>query len=185
MSTAKSALSTSIVEAIKDYIDAFSNLSGRAIAWLTLAMMVITCIVVLLRYGFGIGSIALQESVTYLHALVFLLGAAYTFERDGHVRVDIFYRRFTPRQQAWVNALGSLLFLLPLSLFLFFISLDFVANSWEIKEISGEPGGIPAVYLLKSLIPLMALTLALQGLADLLRSLLILVAYNQLKSNQR
>lgn len=158
-----------------DLIDAFSNVTGRVIAWLTLAMMVITCVVVVLRYGFGIGSIALQESVTYMHAVVFMLGAAYTFERDGHVRVDIFYRRFNRRQQAWVNALGSLLFLLPLSLFLFFISLDFVASAWEIRETSGEPGGIPAVYLLKTLLPVMALTLTLQGLADFLRSLVTLM----------
>lgn len=163
------------VQGLTDIIDAFSNLTGRVIAWLTLAMMAITCIVVVLRYGFGIGSIALQESVTYMHAIVFLLGAAYTFERDGHVRVDIFYRRFNDIQQAWVNALGSLLFLLPLSLFLFFISLDFVSSSWKIKEVSGEPGGIPAIYLLKTLLPVMAFTLALQGLADFMRSLLILM----------
>ena len=164
-----------LLQRSSDLIDAFSHITGRTIAWLTLAMMAVTCIVVVLRYGFGIGSIALQESVTYMHALVFLLGAAYTFERDGHVRVDIFYRRFNRRQQAWVNSLGSLLFLLPLSLFLLFVSLDFVANAWAIKESSGQPGGIPAVYLLKSLIPLMALTLALQAIADLLRSLLILM----------
>ncbi len=165
----------SLIERTTDLIDAFSHLTGRTIAWLTLVMMLVTCVVVLLRYGFGIGSIALQESVTYMHALVFLMGAAYTFERDGHVRVDIFYRRFNRRQQAWVNSLGSLLFLLPLSLFLFFVSFDFVANAWTIKETSSQPGGIAGVYLLKSLVPIMALTLALQGVADFLRHLLILM----------
>ena len=156
-------------------IDCFSRLTGRSLAWLTLAMMLITCLVVLLRYGFGWGSIALQESVNYLHATVLMLGAAFTLGRDKHVRVDIFYRRFNARQQAWVNALGSLVFLLPLCGFLVWVSWDFVANAWKIRETSPQAGGIPGVYLLKTLIPLFAITLALQGLADILRSLLVLV----------
>ena len=166
------------------YIDAFSLLTGRAVAWLVLVMMLITCIVVVLRYGFGIGSIALQESVGYMHAAVFMLGAAFTLQRQGHVRVDIFYRNFSERRKAWVNGLGSLIFLLPLSGFLLGISWDFVANAWEIREESPQAGGLPGVYLLKSLIPLMAITLGLQGLSDLAKATATLIKPESTESGE-
>ena len=167
-------------------LDTFSRSTGKLIAWLTLAMMALTSLIVLLRYGFDLGSIALQESVTYLHATVFLLGAAYTFVDDEHVRVDIFYRRFSPRQKAWVNAVGGIVFLLPVSLFLLGISWSFVSESWAIKESSGDAGGIAAIYLLKSLLPLAAFTLALQGLASILTSALLLVnEQNVVSKNDR
>ena len=158
------------------YIDAFSEFTGRVVSWLTLLMMLVTCVVVALRYGLGVGSIALQESITYLHACVFLLGTAYTLKHNGHVRVDIFYRRFNRHQQAWINSLGSLLFLLPVCIFIVGISWGFVTRSWEIWEVSSDPGGLPAVFVLKTLLPLGAITLALQGLAELLRNLLILIS---------
>lgn len=159
-------------------IDRFALLTGKLIAWLVLAMMLLTCLIVVLRYGFSLGSIALQESLTYLHATVFLLGIAYTLKQDGHVRVDIFYRRLGIDQQAWVNTLGSLLFLLPVCLFILFMSWGFVVNSWAVKEGSPSSGGIPAVFLLKSLIPLAMVLIAVQGLGEVLRSLIILTAEN-------
>lgn len=157
-------------------IDAITDFSGRALAWLTVLMMLALSLVVILRYGFDIGSIALQESVTYLHACVFMLGAAYTLKQDGHVRVDIFYRRFSTRGKAWVNSLGGIIFLLPLCVFIFFSSWEFVSQAWLIGEISTEPGGIPAVFLLKSLIPLLAFNLALQALAEIFRSVVLLTS---------
>ncbi|MCP3908748.1 MAG: TRAP transporter small permease subunit [Oceanicoccus sp.] len=160
---------------IHHFIDQLSELTGRVLAWLSLLMMVLLCLVVILRYGFEIGSIGLQEGVTYLHASIFMLGAAYTLKHDGHVRVDIFYRNFSPRSKAWINSLGGIIFLLPLCVYIFFISWDFVLQSWAIGEVSTEPGGIPAVFLLKSLIPIMAINLGLQALADILRSALVLV----------
>lgn len=156
------------------YIDGFSELTGRLVAWLTLVMMIITCVIVVMRYGFSMGSIALQESIGYLHAMVFLLAMAFTLRRDGHVRVDIFYREFNQHQKAWVNALGSLLFLLPICAFILFSSWDFVANAWQVKEGSPNANGLPLVYLLKSLIPFAAILLALQGIAEVIRSLLTL-----------
>ena len=164
------------LQALAGAIDTFSELTGRAIAWLTLAMMALTCVVVVMRYGLGRGSIALQESVTYLHACVFLLGAALTLKRDAHVRVDIFYRRFSARTKAWINSIGTLVFLLPVAVFLLLVSWDFVAISWKIGEVSADTGGIPAVFLLKTLLPLGAVTLALQGLAELARNLLTLIS---------
>lgn len=160
-------------------IDRFSQYSGQLLAWLTLVMMLVTCMVVLLRYGFGIGSIGLQESVAYMHAVVFLLSTAFTLQRQGHVRVDILYRRFSPRRQAWVNALGSLLFLLPICGFLLAVSWNFVAESWAVREGSAQAGGLPGVYLLKALIPLMAITLGLQGIADIARSLVVLMSNDE------
>ncbi len=156
-------------------VDHFTEQFGRWLAWLCLALALTVCLVVLLRYGLGAGSIALQESSTYLHALVFMLGAAYTLKHDGHVRVDIFYRRFSARGKAWVNSVGCILFLLPFSVFVGAISWPFVTEAWRILEGSPDPGGIHGVYLLKSLIPLMALSLLLQGLAELARNALVLV----------
>lgn len=152
-------------------IDTFTEWTGRIIAWLAAAMAILTTVVVVMRYGFNTGSIAGQEAVTYLHATLFMLGAAYALKTDAHVRVDIFYRRFSPTQQAWVNALGGIIFLLPLCLLIMMISSNYVLQAWRIREISMDSGGIPAVFLLKSLIPAMALTLLLQGIAEILRNL--------------
>src|SRR5690606_2981453 len=149
--------------------------TGRGLAWLTLAMVLTTCAVVILRRVLGMGSIALQESVIYMHSAVFLLGAAYALKHGAQVRVDIFYRRFSGRQRAWVNCLGSLVLLLPLTLFTGFISWDFVTSSWRIGEGSTDSGGLAGVYLLKSLIPLMASSLTLQALAELVRNLMLLM----------
>lgn len=156
------------------YLELFSDVTGRCVSWLSLAMVVVTVAVVILRYGFSLGSVALQESITYLHAALFLIGAAYTLKRDAHVRVDIFYRNFTARGKAWVNALGGLIFLLPLCGFILLISWDFVAASWRIREASGNADGLDLVFLLKTLIPAMAISLAIQGLAETLKSLLLL-----------
>ena len=156
-------------------LDCFSETFGRALSLLTLVMMLVLSLVVILRYGFGIGSIALQESVTYLHATVFMLGIANTLKLDGHVRVDIFYRRFNTRSKAWVNSLGGIVLLLPICVYIVVVSADFVGQSWQILERSSEPGGIPAVFLFKTLIPLMALTLSLQAIADIIRNTLTLI----------
>ncbi len=155
-------------------IDAFTDRCGRFLAWLTLGMAAVTALIVILRYGFNIGSIMAQESVIYMHGALFLLGAAYALKAGAHVRVDIFYRNFDPRTKAWVNSLGGIVFLLPLCVFILVSSWDYVSESWGMRESSPEPGGIPAVYLLKSLLPLAAINLALQGVAEILRSALLL-----------
>jgi TRAP-type mannitol/chloroaromatic compound transport system permease small subunit len=162
------------VQQLVAILNAISEWTGRAVAWLTLAMVAMTFAVVVLRYGFSIGSIAAQESITYMHAVVFLLGAAYTLRHDRHVRVDIFYQRFSARTQAWVDLAGTLLLLAPTCGYIFWVSLDYVAASWALMEESREAGGLPLVYLLKSLIPLAAITLLLQGLSMSLERILVL-----------
>src|SRR5690606_9877262 len=156
-------------------LDGITLFIGRSIAWLTVMMVVATCVVVILRRGFDIGSIALQESVTYMHAAVFLLAAGYTLKRAGHVRVDILYRRFSVRRRAWIDNLGGVVVLLPVAIVTGFISREFVASSWAIREGSTDSGGLGAVYLLKSPVPRMAITLSLQACAELLRNLLLLM----------
>lgn len=136
---------------------------GHAVSWLTLFMVTITFAVVMLRYGWNWGSIAMQESVMYLHATVFMLGASYTLGQERHVRVDIFYARLSPKGKAWVDLGGTLLLLLPVCAFLLWSSWEYAWRSWRMLEGSRETGGIPAVFLLKTLLPLLAVTLMAQG----------------------
>ena len=154
-------------------LDRISASIGRATAWLTVAMVIVTVIVVLMRYVFDAGQIWLQESVIWMHAVVFMLGAAHTLRAEQHVRVDIFYRAMSSRRRAWVDLLGVLLFLLPMCVFLGWKSFDFVAQSWNIHEASREPGGLPYPFipLLKSVLLLMPVTVAMQGLSMALKSL--------------
>ena len=145
--------------------DRVQQLLSRLLAGFLLLMAVLTVTVVALRYGFNLGTVALQESIMYLHAAVFMLGAGVALGRDSHVRVDILYQNLRPRNQHWVNAVGTLVFLLPFSLVVGISSWEYVSESWSIFETSAESEGIPAVYLLKTLIPLSMATLALQGLS--------------------
>jgi len=155
---------------IANWIDGVNGMLGRGVAWLTVAMVLIYFAIVLMRYWFDFGSIALQESVTYLHALVFMGAAAWTLQVDGHVRVDIFYNRWGPARRALVDLLGSLLLLLPFAAALLVFSWGYVEAAWARMEISAEPGGLPWVYLLKSVILLMAVQLMLQAVAQALKA---------------
>jgi TRAP-type mannitol/chloroaromatic compound transport system permease small subunit len=171
---AQDALIPAALLRVANALDLVNAWVGRVIAWLALAMVLVTFLVVVLRYGFDSGSVALQESVTYMHALLFMLGAAYTLQQNGHVRVDIFYQGFSPRGRAWVDLLGTLALLLPVSLFILLSSWDYVMSSWAIQESSREAGGLPYVYWLKSLLVAMPLLMLLQGLVLLLRNGLFL-----------
>ncbi len=159
---------------IANRLDQFAERTGHFIAWLAVAMVVITFAVVVLRYLFNTGSIALQESITYLHATLFMLGSAWTLKQDGHVRVDIFYSKQSRRTRAWIDLTGTLLLLLPVCVFILFSSLDYVAASWSVREGSQEAGGLDAVYLLKTAIPVMAVLLILQGCAIILKNFLVI-----------
>ena len=153
-------------------IDSVSRSVGNAVAFAAIAMALVTTTVVILRYGFGQGAIAAQESVLYLHGALFMLGAAPTLLTDKHVRVDVFYRNFTDRQKHWVNTIGHTVFTLPFCTLIVFGSWGYVSESWSIMESSPEPGGIPAVFLLKTLIPAMALLLALQAVSLIIQCLI-------------
>jgi len=163
------------MQRVADALDRISVHTGQAISWLTLLMVIVTCIVVVLRYVFDMGWIWLQESVTWMHAMVFMIGAAYTLQREDHVRVDILYRGMTSKQQAWVNLLGTLFLLFPTTLLILFSSLSYVSASWQYQEVSQEAGGLHGLYILKAVIPVAAAMLSLQGLALGLRSGLVLL----------
>jgi len=147
---------------------------GVLVAWLSLAMVLVTFVVVVLRYAFDTGSIALQESVTYMYAILFMLGVAYTLQQDGHVRVDILYQGFSRPGQAWVNLLGTLFLLVPVSVFLLVSSWGYVADAWAVHEGSREAGGLQGVWLLKTLLLIMPVLMLLQGLIWVLRNGLLL-----------
>jgi TRAP-type mannitol/chloroaromatic compound transport system permease small subunit len=140
------------------------------VAWLALVLVLNTGLVVLLRYAFQTGSIPLQESLIYINAVLFTMGAAYTLKRDGHVRVDIFYSRLSVRHQALINLFGTLFFLMPVCGFILWSSWDYVSLSWQIRERSVETSGLPIVYLLKSTILLLAALLWWQGIAEMLKA---------------
>src|SRR5262245_56555939 len=161
---------------IADRIDRMIAAVGRAAAWLALAVVVLQFSVVLLRYVFGAGSIWLHETDGYAHAGLFMLAAAWTLAVGGHVRVDIFYERASPRQRAWIDLAGTLLLLLPFMCALLVLSLPYVARSWAIFERSREASGLPLVFILKTLIPLFAGLMLLQGAAIAIRAGLTLAA---------
>lgn len=143
---------------------------GRAVSWLSLAMVILTALVVIMRYLFDLGWIWMQELVVWMHAAVFMLAAAYTLALDEHVRVDIFYRKLSHRSRAWVDTLGVLLLLLPTCGWILYTSLDYVGDSWRIMESSRETGGMPGLFLLKTLIVITPVMLALQGIAVAVRA---------------
>lgn len=162
------------LEQYQQRLSAFTQITGRLSAWLGLFLVLVMALVVALRYVFDFGNIALQESLTYLHGTLFMLGIAYTLAEDEHVRVDVLYQHFSARRKAWVNILGTLLLLLPVCIAIFWLSLDYVINSWQARE--GSPnGGLPFIFVLKSLLLVMPVLLALQGVAEILRHSLSLL----------
>ncbi len=153
-------------------IDCLNEWIGKTVAWLTLGMVLVTFTIVVLRYFFDLGWIALQESVNYMHATVFMLGAAYTLKQDKHVRVDIVYQQLSPRKQAGIDCLGLLFLLFPVCGFIIWSSLDYVKDAWHIHEGSRNSGGLPGLYLLKTTIWVMAGLLIMQGVSLFLQKLL-------------
>lgn len=162
---------------LKANLERISELTGSVMAWLTVLMVLGTFVIVVLRYVFDLGWIAMQESIVWMHAAVFMLGASHTLKHNEHVRVDIFYRRTTAERRAWVNAVGTVVFLLPLAVFVAVTSWDYVSTSWAIREASREAGGLPFPFvpIMKSLIPATAALLMLQGIADLIGAVMVLI----------
>ena len=151
-------------------LDGFTEKLGKVAAFFSILMVLVTCYIVITRYIFNTGAIAVQESVIYFNGILVLLSAGYTLKHTGHVRVDIFYNGSSDRYKAWVNFLGGIFLLLPVSVFIIWASWDYVMSSWSVMEQSGEAGGLPFVYLLKSLILGLGFTLIIQGLAEILRN---------------
>ena len=149
-------------------------MTGKICSWFVALMVLVTCLVVIMRYGLDMGSVFLQDVVLYLHGGLFLLGAAFALKRGAHVRVDIFYRNFSTSKKALVDLLGNLIFLQPICWTILLYSWGYVEFSWRIMEVSPEPDGLPFVYVQKSLLIVVAILLALQSISEILKSILII-----------
>ncbi len=159
-------------------VDATNEWIGRTVSWLTLGAILVCFLVVLLRYGFSIGYPWMQELYVWQHASVFMLGAGYTMLHRGHVSVDIFYGRFTPHKQAWIDIICVVVFLFPWLAVLAITSTPFILASWSIQEASAQVEGLPGLYLFKTLIWLFCAVLFIQGLALIARRSLFLMGHS-------
>lgn len=162
------------IETFVRAVDAMNDWLGRAVSWLTLGTVLVCFTVVVLRYAFSKGYVWLQEAYVWQHAIVFMVGAGYTFLHNGHVKVDIFYSRLSPRGQAWVDIVGTLVFLMPWLFVLAWNSASFILSSWSIHEASSQSGGLSGLYLLKTVVWVFVAVVGLQGLALIGRSVLTL-----------
>jgi len=158
------------MDEVADAIDRLTQAIGRTAAWLALAVVLLQFVLVVARYLFGFGSIWLTETVIYAHATLFMLAAAWTLQAGGHVRVDVFYAEAAPRTRSLIDLFGALLLLLPFMLVLVWLSVPYAARAWAVLERSQESSGLPLVFLLKSIIPLFAGLMALQGVAQAIRA---------------
>lgn len=152
--------------AFANRIDRLNTAIGRAVAWLVIVVVVLQFALVVARYLFGLGSVWLSETVIYTHATLFMLTAAWTLHTGGHVRVDIFYADASAQTKALIELVGALVLLLPFMLVLIWLSVPYAARSWAILEHSQEASGLPIVFALKTLIPIFAVLMALQGVAQ-------------------
>jgi TRAP-type mannitol/chloroaromatic compound transport system permease small subunit len=166
-------------------VDRINEAVGRLVAFLTLGAVLVCFLVVVLRYVFSTGFIWMQELYVWQHAVVFMLGAGYTLLHGGHVRVDIFYARMSPRRRAAVDLFGTLIFLLPWLGVLLYYGIPFLALSWRLLEPSAQSDGLPGYFLLKSVIPAFCLLVGLQGLSLAGRSLLVLAGREEFAPAQR
>ena len=160
-------------------INLINRVIGETVSWLTLLMVLVTVLVVVLRYGFNIGFIWMQESVRFMYSAVFLFCAGYTLFKDKHVRVDVLYLSLSERKKAIVDLLGSIFLLLPVCFVIFYYSWSYVLNSWQQLEGSTEERGLHLVFLMKTFIWLFAILVSMQSLATIINSLIIL------KNNKR
>jgi TRAP-type mannitol/chloroaromatic compound transport system permease small subunit len=155
-------------------IDRLNETVGATVAWFALAMVLVQFLVVVMRYVFGVGSLFMQESIVYLHGTMFMLGSAYTLLKNYHVRVDVFYREASPTYKAKVDFAGNVLLLIPVCVLIFIFSWPYVVSSWSSLEGSRETSGIPAVFLLKTVVLVFCVLMILQGLAQGLKALMVM-----------
>lgn len=154
-----------------NYINQFTEKTGRLVSWISLLLVILIGLDVVLRYAFNWSSSANQELEWHLFATLFLLGSAYALKHDKHVRVDVFYSRFSDRKKSWVNLIGTVIFLIPFCLVIIQTSIPFVLDAWKIAESSPEPGGLTHRFIIKSTIPLGATLLLIQAISEGLTSL--------------
>lgn len=166
-------------EKLVNLIDGFSDRVGQLVGWLNTAMVLVVFYDTVMRYAFNKGNVGLQELEWHLFSVVFLIGAAYTLKQGGHVRVDILFIRFSKKTKAWVDLIGSFVFLIPFCIIIIYSTQKFVGNSWAVREISPDPGGLPARYLLKAMIPAGFVLLIIQSVSEVLKNLMTVMGYER------
>ena len=144
---------------------------GRAMGWLMFLLVAVVTVDVISRYLFNTGAVVVQEGEWWLFSIIFLSAAGFTFVTDSHVRVDIIYSRLTKRNRNWVDLISSFVFLFPMCALIIYTSYPFIRDSWNVGEVSPDPGGIPMLYVLKTFIPLGFFLLGLQGVARVVRTI--------------
>lgn len=164
-------------------VDQLSEKFGYLVSWLTTLLVITVFYDVIMRYVFKNGSIAVQELEWHIFSVIFLLGAAFTLKREGHVRVDILYTRFSARTKAWINFVCTFVFLIPFALMIIYSTGPFIVNSWAVREISPDPGGLPFRYALKAMIPAGFILLVVQGISQAFKSLLIITGDDREESD--
>jgi len=160
-------------------IDGLNEYIGIFVSWLTTLMVLVVFYDTVMRYAFKKGNVAIQELEWHLFAVVFLIGAAYALKNGAHVRVDIIYTRLSARTKAWINFLGSIFFLIPFALIVIYSTQNFIANSWAVREMSPDPGGLPGRYILKAMIPIGFVLLILQGTSEMFKNFLVAVGIDE------
>jgi TRAP-type mannitol/chloroaromatic compound transport system permease small subunit len=168
-----------MLEKFVNFVDGLSDKIGHLVGWMTTLMVLTVFYDTVMRYAFNKGNVALQELEWHLFAIVFLLGAAYTLKANGHVRVDILYVRLSKKTKAWIDFIGVFIFLIPFSVMVILSTKGFIMNSWAIREISPDPGGLPARYILKTMIPLGFSLLIVQGLSEAAKNFMIIMGYKR------
>jgi TRAP-type mannitol/chloroaromatic compound transport system permease small subunit len=174
-----------ILENFVRIVDSLSDKIGHLVGWLTTLMVLVVFYDTVMRYVFNQGNVALQELEWHLFSMVFLLGAAYTLKDDGHVRVDILYVNLSKKTKAWIDFLGVLVLLIPFSVMVILSTKGFILNSWAVREVSPDPGGLPAYYIIKSMIPLGFSLLIVQGLSEAAKNFMIIRGYNPTVTRKR
>lgn len=172
-----------ILERIVCLIDGLSDRIGRFVGWLTTLMVLVVFYDTVMRYAFNKGNVALQELEWHLFSIIFLIGAAYTLKEGGHVRVDLIFVNLSEKTKAWIDFLGVFIFLIPFCVVVILSTQGFILNSWAVKEISPDPGGLPARYLLKSMIPLGFFLLIVQGLSEAIKKFMVITGYHRKGEN--
>ncbi len=165
-------------------IDNVNEVIGKITSWAALGLVLVQFGIVMMNFLYSEGVIAVQESLTYMHSLLFLGAAGYTLLHNGHVRVDIFYSKMNEKKKAYVNLLGSLIILFPVLLFIGIYAWPFVAQSWQILEGSIETSGLHIVFILKSMILLFVFSTFIQGIAISLHSILVIMGYEHLEEEE-
>ncbi len=172
------------IEKLVNFIDNISEKIGYLVGWICTLMVLVVFYDTIMRYAFNKGSVALQELEWHLFAVVFLIGAAYTFKEGGHVRVDILYMSFSKKTKAWIDFLGTFIFLIPFAIMIILSSKIFIQSSWMVREVSSDPGGLPARYILKAMIPLGFALLIVQGVSEALKNFMVIIGYERKGENK-